>query len=323
MKSFTIIMTTIVTAIAMSVVPSIVNLPPAKSQASTNFKSIALQPTPKQPLLDANGSTQVSRIVRQIAQTQRQRRSNGQIRAVYRDSQNEIAQIVLQIYRKERFFERISEIITSKIQLPRQVTVYMQDCGTPNAFYQSQNHSITICNELTTSLISTFIKSGVKTEEAAELTVYTIMFVFYHEAGHMLVNELDLPITGREEDVADQFSAYILLDWFNVDPETAAFGQQVVESASRWFAISKSNLGDLNTFMDEHSLNEQRFLSLLCMLYIKNPDQYAGLVGKLGFTPNRLRGCRAESAQIARSWNVLLKPHAKELRRENRDTSGF
>lgn len=31
-----------------------------------------------------------------------------------------------------------------------------------------------------------------------------------HEAGHALIAELDLKITGREEDVADQLAAYIL-----------------------------------------------------------------------------------------------------------------
>jgi hypothetical protein len=235
----------------------------------------------------------------------------GKIRVTYRDSKDELSQAIVQIFRKERFFELAAAVIAEKVRLPRDVQILMKDCGTANAFYQKSSHSITICNELTTSIVKTFIASGMKPEEAGESAVYAVTFIFYHETGHMVIQELGLPITGREEDVADQFSNYILLDWFNVDDETSQFGQKVVASAAQFFSATKTSEYKLSTFMDEHALNEQRFISLVCMLYIKNPDQYAGLVSKLGFKPDRLRSCRSESMQITQAWNTLLKPHFK------------
>ena len=38
-----------------------------------------------------------------------------------------------------------------------------------------------------------------------------LSFVFLHELGHALIHELALPITGREEDVADQLAVASLL----------------------------------------------------------------------------------------------------------------
>jgi hypothetical protein len=297
MKSLLTIMTAVLTTMGISVVPIIVNLAAASAQSLV------------QPL----GTSIDIHIARKVTTAKKPTRANNQIRAVYRNSKSEdiITQAILQAARQEKILEALSEIITVQIRLPRNVTWIMQDCGVANAFYSPEDHSITICNEFTTALGKTFTKAGLTPEEAVVPVLYTIAFTLFHEAGHMLIHELNLPITGREEDVADQFSAHVFLDWFNVDPETAGFGQKVVESASRWFAASKSDLGSLSTFVDEHSLNEQRFLSLLCMLYIKNPDQYAGLVSELGFTPNRLRTCRGESAQITKSWNTLLAPYAK------------
>jgi hypothetical protein len=235
----------------------------------------------------------------------------GKIRVIYSNSKDPLAREILPIFRKEKFFEMVSAVITANTRLPRDITVFVRDCGTANAFYSNKNRSITVCNELTSALVKSFIAAGMKPEEAGENAVYAVVFIFYHEAGHMLISELNLPITGREEDVADQFSAYILLDWFDTK-ETAEFGRQVVAAAAQWFAISKTSENNLlAAFLDEHSLNEQRFFSLLCMLYVKDPDQYAGLVSKYGFTPSRLRICRSELNQITKSWNTLLKPYAK------------
>jgi hypothetical protein len=302
MKLLSTIITALITAIATSAVPAMTNL----SIVSAQLTSQAQQ----QKSLKTIVATQLSRKVRT---PKKSTKVNNQIRVIYRESKSDdvITQAFLQAARQEKILEALSEIITVQVKLPRPVTWVMEDCGVANAFYSPKEHSITICNEFTTALGKTFTKMGLSPEDAVVPVIYTVTFTLFHEVGHMLIHELNLPITGREEDVADQFSAHVFLDWFNVDDETTAFGQKVVESASRWFAVNKSDVGDLSTFMDEHSLNEQRFLSLLCMLYIKDPDQYASLVSELGFTAARLRTCRTESAQITRSWNTLLAPYGK------------
>jgi Putative metallopeptidase len=303
MKSFPAIITAFVTAIGTSVVPTVVNLPIANAHSPAQ---------PESPQLKTIIANHISRKVKAPRKPTTSNHPN-RIRVIYRESKSEdiITQAFLQAARQEKILEALSEIITVQVRLPRNVTWVMEDCGVANAFYSPTNHSITICNEFTTALGKTFTKTGLPPEEAVVPVIYTVIFTLFHEVGHMLIHELNLPITGREEDVADQFSAHVFLDWFSVDAETTAFGQKVVESASKWFAVNKSDVGDLGTFMDEHSLNEQRFLSLLCMLYIKDPDEYASIVSQIGFTSSRLRTCRSESAQITKSWNTLLAPYGK------------
>jgi Putative metallopeptidase len=279
---------------------------------ATPLESISYQKTN----LSTSQGGSIAKLVALIKKTKKSTPAkNNQIKVVYRETKSEdlMTKAILETFRKEKMFEIFSELITVQIKLPRQVTIEMKDCGFVNAFYQESTHSITFCNELTTSLAENFTKSGLSLEDSVEPVIYTIAFILYHEAGHMLIHELNLPITGREEDVADQFSAHAFLDWMNGDDVSATeLGQKIVQSAVMWFDSSQDNLKDLATFMDEHSLNKQRALSLLCMLYVKNPDLYATNVVKLGFEPSRLRKCRQESQQITRSWDALLLPSMKK-----------
>ena len=224
MKSLSTIITALITAISTSLVPALTNL----SVASANLK-----PEKQQSLK----TLIASQIVRKVRPPKKPTKANSQIRVIYRESKSDdiITQAFLQAAREEKILEALSEIITVQVRLPRSVTWVMEDCGVANAFYSPKQHSITICNEFTTALGKTFTNMGLKPEEAVVPVIYTVTFTLFHEVGHMLIHELNLPITGREEDVADQFSAHVFLDWFNVDEETTAFGQKVVESASRWF----------------------------------------------------------------------------------------
>jgi hypothetical protein len=291
-KSWLAVMTAVVTTLSTSILPAAFNPAAANARTTVSTRSVAD--------FWINKNKSLPKLAR----------GNGQMQVVYRDSSSEVGQIIVKSAQEQKLLELFSALITSKVGLPRDVTVFMQDCGVVNAFYNPDQHSITMCTELTTSLIQQFLQAGFEPEKAIELAVYTTVFVFFHEAGHMLVSELELPITGREEDVADQFAANVFLNWFGNDPSSAAFGQQIVASAAQWFALSKDNLESTLTFMDEHSLNQQRFLSLLCMLYVKNPDEYARLVVNAGFDTRRLSLCRRELQQIATSWDALLAPHA-------------
>jgi Putative metallopeptidase len=283
-KSWLAVMTAVVTTLSTSILPTALN--PSPAQARANDLNI---------LLRENGPRLV--------------RGKGKIRAIYKNSSTEVGQRVVNTARDQKMLEVFSSLITRRVGLPRDVKVSIQDCGIVNAFYSPDQHSITMCTELIATVAQQFINAGNSEDKAVQLATLTGIFVFFHEAGHMLISELDLPITGREEDVADQFAANVFLNWLGNDSETAEFGQAVVAAAAQWFSMNKDNLESTLTFMDEHSLNQQRFLSLLCMLYVKNPDDYAKFVVNLGFDSNRLRRCRGELRQIARSWDKLLAPH--------------
>lgn len=130
-------------------------------------------------------------------------------------------------------------------------------------------------------------------------------FVVAHEMGHALVHELDLPVTGREEDAVDGFAAYLLAD----NPE----GPLAALSAAMFFAALTEQRGPLadSDFADEHSVHEQRVYQFLCWLYGSDPKEYRDLLGRDGLPRARAARCSDEWAQVNKSWDALLAPYAK------------
>jgi len=161
-----------------------------------------------------------------------------------------------------------------------------------------------MCYDLTQYFINLYRKAGLSDREAGEKALFATVFTFFHESGHMLANELELPITGREEDAADQFSTLVLAT------RAGEAGEKAAEAAALWFGIADTP-ATRTRFMDEHSLDQQRFYSIMCLLYGDNPRKYERSVTKLGFPEARKAKCQREYQQVSRSWKALLAPHRR------------
>lgn len=137
-----------------------------------------------------------------------------------------------------------------------------------------------------------------------EAMVWANEFIVAHEMGHALVHELDIPVTGREEDAVDGFAAYLLAD----NPK---FGPSTALSAAVFFDAYRQLRGKLKSadFADEHSILEQRIYQFLCWVYGSDPQTYRPLVGRGGLPRSRAARCGDEWKQLTHSWDVLLAPH--------------
>jgi Putative metallopeptidase len=266
------------------------NLPGLQSSAVLAQNTIPPATTNSQPKLNP------------VAPNQR----GDRFKIVYVKTNDRSSLQLMEAYHKNQLFNKVAKVITTKINLPRNITLLIKDCGEVNAYYNSSNHSITMCNELTKSNYQVFRQAGFDNEQAWQAAIYATIFVFYHEAGHMLINELDIPVAGREEDAADQFSAYLLL---NNDPtEGKKMSKSIVEAGADWFNLTATKPSK-ESMLGEHSLNQQRFYNLVCILYGADPNTYSELVKKLNYPDRRLNGCRLEYQQIASSWKRLLEPY--------------
>lgn len=247
-------------------------------------------------------ATQPSRTNR-LARNQR----SGRIRVVYAETNDPLSALLIQGYQETRFFEEIGKLITSEINLPRDITVVLTDCGQANAAYSSQEHAIVICNELTKNNYQFLKQHGYGEEKALKTAIFSSIFTFYHESGHMLIHELNLPVVGKEEDVADQFAAFFLL--INDDKDKSMSGE-IVMAAANLFKL-QSTVPDESDIIDEHSLHKQRFYNLVCMLYGAAPKKYSRLVAKLDYPESRLNSCQAENKSKFTAWKLLLQPYLK------------
>ena len=48
--------------------------------------------------------------------------------------------------------------------------------------------------------------------EAMDVAMHDAMFTLYHESGHLLIDELKLPVLGKEEDAADALAVVQILE---------------------------------------------------------------------------------------------------------------
>lgn len=204
-----------------------------------------------------------------------------------------------------KVLEQLAEVLNDELALPQSIDLAMGECGQANAFYQPVDYRITLCYELLVQVAADLARGGQTQEEQEQLIGGAVIFVFLHELGHALIHVLDLPITGREEDPADQLATVVLADGSEEGASAAA-------AAAVWFyQSSKGTRLNRLAFADEHSLGKQRFFNILCWIYGQDPDGHPDLIGPKVLPQNRAERCPGEYQRTASSWEKLLAPYTK------------
>lgn len=212
-----------------------------------------------------------------------------------------------QAVRENRTLEDAADQLNEKLALPTDVILQSKACGQPNAFYNPNEKSLTICYELMEHFYKLAKAQGKSDQEANVYMNDAITFVFCHELGHGLIDVLKLPVTGREEDVADQLATYISCEELGERGERAA----AAGAMSFYYQSQGRNDPGDQAYADEHSLDQQRYYNILCWLYGHDPNKHAQIVSRGGLPRNRAQRCPGEYQGIVSAWNELLKPHRK------------
>lgn len=209
--------------------------------------------------------------------------------------------------KEDNTLEKAAAKLNRSLILPNDITLRTKDCGEINAFFDSNDQSVTVCYELMEHFYKLFRSSGDDEEKAYEAMFDAVRFAFLHEIGHALIYNYKLPITGSEEDAADRCSSFINLT------ELGDVGVRSVLAASDAFKLeSKGNVPNERNLADEHLLQEQRSYNSLCMTYGSNPTKYAFIVEE-GYLPkSRAERCPGEYERTAQSWGDLLEPWRKK-----------
>ncbi len=209
------------------------------------------------------------------------------------------------------FFESKISDLNDSIALPYHVGVVFAPCDVINAFWNPNDVTITMCYELKEFLYDMF-RAQTKSQQELEFAVLGAMeFIFYHELGHALVDIFDIPFTGREEDAVDQFSTVFLI--------SQDLGVESALSGASFFYLTGSSTDDL-VFWGEHSLDQQRFYDIVCLVYGSDPETYSHLIlqeqkgfllsSSQGYLPKeRADRCPSEYFDISRSWSTLLNTY--------------
>jgi hypothetical protein len=210
---------------------------------------------------------------------------------------------------------------------PRPLHYVTRQCNTINAFYDKKNGAVFLCYEMIDSLLQMGEALSKGASDPKALTVEfvrdNLRFILLHESGHALIDLLDIPAVGREEDSVDQLAAVLLLSHVD-DKESKNDVARVLQLASVWFKVnSQSSAPDVASFADEHSLDAQRYFNLLCMVYGLDPENNSSIVDNGMLPKERAARCPDEASKINRSWARLTLPHfSPRFQPKSDDSSG-
>lgn len=201
--------------------------------------------------------------------------------------------------------------INAAFKLPRDIPIRMRGCGEPNMFYDPDQQQILVCDEILPFMVGVFQRY--RDDDAALLAgLVAVIGGFFHELGHCLIHQYELPSTGREEDAADQFATLFLLGGPDV-PDDQRNVDFALTAAEFWMALGLVRDEDHRArFWDEHSPDEVRYYEILCLAYGVAPDVARFLVDDGDLPVERGQRCPAEYKSKHRTWRQLLTPYLQD-----------
>jgi hypothetical protein len=209
------------------------------------------------------------------------------------------------LVRERRVLEKIRDLLVP-FRLPRRLLLKTEGCdGEVNAWYD--DGAITVCYEF---LDWVWQSAPQQTTPAGiapiDTVVGSVVQITLHEAGHAVFDLLKVPIFGREEDDADQFSAYVILQMGKEEARRLITGavyqyRRGVRSESQTIATKR--------FADEHGTLSQRFFNILCLAYGADAELFKDLVENGLLPKERADGCGDEYAQVAYAFKTLIGPN--------------
>lgn len=241
----------------------------------------------------------------------------NQIRYEYVQPKNPEHKAIHDHMKEGRALELLQQLL-SPIRLPYPLLLKVAGCdGIKNAWYD--NEAVTVCYEL----LADFMKNAPDRDlpivlSRADAIIGPALDVFLHETGHAVFDMIGIPVLGREEDAADQFSAYVALKLPKQDARRMILGSVY---GYRINAPGDEATLPISEFSNEHSLPAQRMFNVLCIAYGSDQKLFADIVEK-GFLPKkRAEGCPYEYDDLSFAMTKLIAPHIdKQLAKKSHET---
>jgi hypothetical protein len=227
-----------------------------------------------------------------------------QIRISYVSPKNPAHQEVYELLKERQSLEKFQELL-SPFRLEWTLNISLTECGgEADAMYSDD--TITICYEYIEELRKYM---PAKTTPAGIEPIDTLVGPFVdtvlHEFAHALFDFLDVPVLGREEDAADQVSAYIYLQLGKAEARRLIMGTVYAYLREG----QDADPPDMEEFASEHSTPEQRAFNLICMAYGADPDTFEDITTLGGLPRNRADNCEEEFELISLAFQQLIGPH--------------
>lgn len=210
----------------------------------------------------------------------------------------------------ERWLERMQRVL-QMFRMPKPVAIKLDTCGEVDAYYSKR--TVGVCYEYLQVVIrrveAGLLPPWVSREQAL---AGAFVDVALHEFGHALFEQHGIPLLGREEEAADQFSAYLMLDLGDDDARGLISGTAHVYLS--WIGYFQSRPGrQLGPGVSEresraHPTPGQRLYNVVCLALGSDRQHYAALAKAVDIPTDRADDCEGEYAQLKRAFRSLIRP---------------
>jgi hypothetical protein len=217
------------------------------------------------------------------------------------------------LMKEERILEKVQALL-APVKLPLRITLKLEGChGVVNATFWED--AIKVCYEYIEYIWKQAGRATARELSPRDAVIGPTIDVFLHEAGHAVLEILDIPFFGREEEVADYFATYIMLQLCKDDARRLILGASFL--GGRETIEEQNKVPELRLLAATHSLPAQRYFNRWCMAYGANPVLFGDAVGPGMLPESRAKHCRYEYQTNAFAFKTLISPYIdEELKQE-------
>jgi hypothetical protein len=229
----------------------------------------------------------------------------GEVHVTWQEPETEEDELGYELLKASQT-EAVASSLAESFELPHPLLVRGVNGFGAGPFYSPEDNSITLPYGFAALVFGVMAESEPESEEElGEQAGAVNNFILAHEFAHALIANYELPVLGKEEDAADSISTALLLEVPNGDEYAA-------DAALFWAELSDGQESpDLEEYADNHSLNIQRALSILCWVAGSSEEAYEEVAESEALPPSRLEGCPSEYEQLRESIAKELEPHLK------------
>jgi hypothetical protein len=232
------------------------------------------------------------------------------ISVAYEAPKNPEHQKVYELVKERRVLEILRGIL-SPFRLPVDLEIRTVGCdGVANAYFdrKEDRRTIRMCYEFLQVMMKELPNEEGGTRNDA--LIGQLFLVLLHESGHAIYDIFEVPILGSQEDAADQFAGYVMLQ-FGGDR-----AYRLIRGAAHSFQRIIARIKEkpdvtlpLTAFSNEHSRPERRFYNLVCSAYGYDPRLFASVIDDEWLPESRARRCKAEFEDIRFALRQLVGQH--------------
>lgn len=236
----------------------------------------------------------------------------------YKDSANPAQQKLIETIKRGQLAERMAFVVNANLRMKGDIGVGFESCGQVNAFFNPQRQAVVICSEFVEMVIKTAYNDKdfmmrLPREQFAKIIDGLFWGVYFHELAHAIIHTNNVPVTGREEDVADQFAV-----WFAVNFVDLSQTPVVMPTIWLWSRMAKERSiptmteDERKSFLsNEHSLDEQRIYNMACWVLGTGSEGGAKTARFAGLPDARAQRCVGEYAQVDKGMRNHFKKYFK------------